>query len=67
MKSQERAAIRALGRDELKAQLRETEEKLFKLKFANAASPLKNGLEIRNLRKHKARLLTWLRQRQKGS
>lgn len=60
MKRQEKAAIQGLGVDELKAQLRETEEKLFKLKFANALAPLKNSLQIRNLKRHKARLLTWI-------
>ena len=64
IKSQDRAAIRALPEPELKVQLRECEEKIFKLKFANAVSPLKNGLEIHNLKKHRARLLTWLRQKE---
>lgn len=63
MKSQELKAIRELSANELKAQLREAEEKLFKLKFSHAVSPLKNGLQLRNLKRHRARLLTWIRQK----
>jgi ribosomal protein L29 len=61
MKSQDRAVIKALPEPELRVQLKECEEKLFKLRFANAATPLKNGLEIRHLKTHRARLLTWLK------
>ena len=64
MKSQELATLRALPENELKVQLKECEEKIFKLKFANAAAPLKNGLEIKYLKAHKARLLTWIREKQ---
>ena len=64
LKSQDLATIRALPDSELKVQLRETEERIFKLKFANAVAPLKNGLEINGLKKHRARLLTWLRANQ---
>ena len=64
MKSQERSAVRALPEQELELRLKECEEKLFKLKFANSVSPLKNGLQIQDLRRQRARLLTWIRQRQ---
>jgi len=63
LKSQDRAAIRQLPEKELQAQLKETEDKLFKLKFANSMAPLKNGHEITHLRKHRARLLTWIREK----
>ena len=63
MKSQDRAALRTLPEQELTLRLKECEEKLFKLKFANSVSPLKNGLQIQDLRRQKARLLTWIRQR----
>ncbi|OGR83054.1 MAG: 50S ribosomal protein L29 [Elusimicrobia bacterium RIFCSPLOWO2_01_FULL_64_13] len=66
MKTQDRALIQALPRPELLAQLKETEEKLFKLRLTHSVSPLKNGLQIRNLRKHRARLKTWLRQNEIG-
>lgn len=64
MKSQDRAVIKALPENELKVQLKECEEKLFKLRFAHAASPLKNGLQLRNLKVQRARILTWLREKQ---
>ncbi len=63
-KEQDLSAIRQLPEKELTAQLKETEDKLFKLKFANSISPLKNGHEITHLRKHRARLLTWIREKQ---
>ena len=64
MKSQDRAVIRALSLQELDAQLKECEEKLFKLKMAHAVAPLKNGLQLKALKKQRARLLTWMRQKQ---
>lgn len=64
MKTHDRQAIAALNEAELKAQLRECEEKIFKLRMAHAVAPLKNGLEIRNLKIHRARLKTWLRQKE---
>ena len=67
MKSQDLAAIRALSLEELAVQLHEAEDKLFRLKFSHAAMPLKNGVQIRNLRRHRARLKTWIRQRTAAS
>ena len=64
LKGQDRIQVRALPIKELEAQLKETEDKLFKLKFANSFSRLKNGHEIAHLRKHKAQLLTWIREKQ---
>jgi ribosomal protein L29 len=63
LKSQDKVALRQLPAKELQAQLKETEDNLFKLKFANAVAPLKNGHEITHLRKHRARLLTWIREK----
>ena len=63
LKAQDRAAVRALPVKELEAQLKDTEDKLFKLKFANSFSRLKNGHEIAHLRTHKARILTWIREK----
>ncbi len=63
-KAQDLAAIRQLPVKELNAQVKETEDKMFKLKFANSISPLKNGHEIAHLRKHRARLLTYIRETQ---
>ena len=64
IKGQDRSAIRALPVKELQVQVKETEDKLFKLKFANSFSRLKNGHEITHLRKHRARLLTWIREKE---
>lgn len=64
MKSQEKSAIRELPVQELNVQLHACEEKLFKLRFANSISPLKNSSEIRGLKLQRARLLTWIRQKQ---
>ena len=47
---------------ELRAELAQTREKLFRLKFKHAVSPVKNPLEMRNLRRHAARLATWVRE-----
>ena len=58
------AQVRQLPEKELQIQLRDTEDKIFKLKFANSISPLKNGHEITHLRRHKARLLTWIHEKQ---
>lgn len=56
--------IRSLSETELRAKLRDTEEQLFRLKFRHASSPIKNPLEIRNLRRMIARLKTLLREQQ---
>jgi ribosomal protein L29 len=64
MKSHDLAAIRELPLKELLVQLDECEHKLVRLKFANSLAPIKNPLEIRNLKRHRARLLTWIRTKQ---
>lgn len=68
MKAQEREAKRSLTAPELEAEIRQSREKLFRLRFKHRASrqgssPVKNPLEIRTLRRHVARLETWLRDR----
>ena len=64
MKSQDKTAIRELPMSELKLRLHECDEKIFKLKFANSISPVKNPLEIRSLKKQKAQISTWIRQQE---
>lgn len=66
MKPQELAAVRELPVNELKVQLRDLEEKLARTKFAHAVSPVKNPLQIRSMRRHKARLITWIRQKEQA-
>ena len=64
LKGQDLSAIRQLPVKELQIQLKETEDKFYKLKFANSVSRLKNGHEIAHLRKHRARLMTWIREKE---
>jgi large subunit ribosomal protein L29 len=49
-----------LSEVELQAKLRDAEDKMFRLKFKHASTPLKNPLEIRELRKNIARFKTLL-------
>jgi large subunit ribosomal protein L29 len=57
MKNQE---IRDLSADQLKEQIVQERERLLRLKFAHAVSPIENPLRIRAARKQIARLLTEL-------
>ena len=57
MKNQE---IRDLSADQLKEQIAQERERLLRLKFAHAVSPIENPLRIRAARKQIARLLTEL-------
>ena len=60
MKIKERQEKGNLTEAELAAELRQTEEKLFKSTFKHRVSPLANPLELRRLRRHVARLNTWI-------
>ncbi|MBI2915658.1 MAG: 50S ribosomal protein L29 [Elusimicrobia bacterium] len=62
MKREERSQVSQLPVSELKVRLRDCEEKMFRLQFKHKVSPLKNGLEIQSLRRHRAQILTWIRQ-----
>lgn len=55
--------LRELSKTELEAKLRETREKLFRLKIRHKGAGLKNPLELRNLRRDIARILTILHQK----
>ena len=63
MKAKERENLRNHSAAELRAELTQTKEKLFHLKFKHGVAPAKNPLELRNLRRHAARLETWLNQK----
>lgn len=52
--------IRDLSADQLKEQIAQERERLLRLKFAHAVSPIENPLRIRAARKQIARLLTEL-------
>ncbi|TLV00554.1 50S ribosomal protein L29 [Dyadobacter luticola] len=52
--------IKDLSQDQLKEQISQERERLLRLKFAHAISPIENPLRIRASRKEIARLLTEL-------
>jgi large subunit ribosomal protein L29 len=52
--------IKDLSQDQLKEQIAQERERLLRLKFAHAISPIENPLRIRASRKEVARLLTEL-------
>ncbi|MDD3065426.1 MAG: 50S ribosomal protein L29 [Endomicrobiaceae bacterium] len=66
MKQKNWQEIKSMSDKELAAKLTELEEKYYKIKFRNATSPVKNPLEIRELRKTIARIKTLLAQQKKG-
>lgn len=53
-------SVRDLQEEDLKAKIQEDEQRLKKLEFAHAISPLENPMSIRSLRKDIARLKTFL-------
>lgn len=59
-------SIHGMNESDLKARLQEDQQRLKKLEFAHAISPLENPMSIRGLRKDIARLKTELKNRQSG-
>ena len=57
-------SLKDLNENDLKARIQEDEQRLKKLEFAHAISPLENPMSIRSLRKDVARLKTFLAQKQ---
>ena len=56
-------SLKDLNANDLKARIQEDEQRLKKLEFAHAISPLENPMSIRSLRKDVARLKTVLAQK----
>lgn len=56
-------SLKDLNENDLKARIQEDEQRLKKLEFAHAISPLENPMSIRALRKDIARLKTALAQK----
>ena len=56
-------SIHGMNEGDLKARIKEDEQRLKKLTFAHAISPLENPMNIRNLRKDIARLKTELKKK----
>ena len=55
-----------MNESDLKARLQEDQQRLKKIEFAHAISPLENPMTIRGLRKDIARLQTELKNRQEA-
>ncbi|MHB2027100.1 MAG: 50S ribosomal protein L29 [Elusimicrobiota bacterium] len=63
MKAKDRDAVKNLSAAELESQLLKTKEKFFKLSFKHRTTPLDNPVEMRTLRRHIARLKTWIEEK----
>ena len=63
MKAKDRENLRNHSALELRAELAAAREKLFRLQFKHGSSPVKNPLEMRGLRRHVARLETWIQEK----
>ncbi|MEZ4900513.1 MAG: 50S ribosomal protein L29 [Spirosomataceae bacterium] len=59
--------IKALTVEQLQQTLIEEQERLLKLKFAHAVSPIENPMRIRNTRRLVARLMTELSAKNKAA
>jgi large subunit ribosomal protein L29 len=57
-------SIHGMNEQDLKARIEEDKQRLKKLEFAHAISPLENPMSIRGLRKDIARLMTELKLKQ---
>lgn len=60
-------SIHGMNEQDLRARLEEDKQRLKKLEFAHAISPLENPMSIRGLRKDIARLKTELKLKQQAS
>ncbi|MFN4146591.1 MAG: 50S ribosomal protein L29 [Runella sp.] len=58
--------IKALTVEQLKQSLAEEKQRLLKLKFAHAVSPIENPMRIRNTRRLIARIMTELSAKSKS-
>ncbi|MBI5629620.1 MAG: 50S ribosomal protein L29 [Elusimicrobia bacterium] len=64
MKANDRQAKKNLSVAELGAELHQAQEKAFRLGFKHQVTPLANPVELRSLRRHIARLKTWIQEKQ---
>jgi large subunit ribosomal protein L29 len=67
MKSKAWLEIKSMAPIELETKLRETKDKLFRIKFRHSSTPVRNGLEIRQLRRLVAKLNTLLKENSMAS
>ena len=66
MKAKDKEAKKTLSIGELQAELRQAQEKKFKLQFKHQVAPLENPVELRTLRRQIARLKTWIHAKQES-
>ncbi len=66
MKTKDKESLRNHSPAELRAELTQAREKIFRLRFKHGAAPVKNPLELRTLRRHAARLETWIHQKEQA-
>ena len=64
MKANDKQAKKSLTPTELASELRQAQEKRFKLQFKHQVTPLANPAELRALRRQIARLKTWINEKQ---
>lgn len=60
MKANDKQLKKNLSLAELRLELHQAQEKHFKLRFKHQTSPLANPVELRFLRRHIARIRTWI-------
>jgi len=56
--------LRNLGDDEMRTQLREMDDQLFRLKFQLRMGQSDGLKKIRSIRKDRARIMTWLKEKE---
>lgn len=66
MKAKEKESKKTLSLAELETELRQIQEKRFKLQFKHQVTPLQNGVELRNMRRQIARLKTWINEKRES-
>ncbi|HAM34514.1 MAG TPA: 50S ribosomal protein L29 [Elusimicrobia bacterium] len=64
MKSKDKENLKNHSVAELRVELLQAREKMFRLQFKHKVTPVKNPLEMRVLRRHAARLQTWIREKE---
>jgi large subunit ribosomal protein L29 len=66
MKSKDWNEMKNMTDVDLAAKLSQLQDSLFKLKFRHSVTPIKNPLEIRQMRKNIARIKTLINQKKKS-
>ena len=66
MKTKDKEVKKALSLKELQTELRQAQEKRFKLQFKHSVTPVSNPVELRTLRRQIARLKTWINEKQES-